>query len=278
MSFNKLCRIYLVITLQMLVAGCASMRHSIFEYAEESGNDTLMRATAHLTPRQEHFLGRSILARVVTDRNPVPSERLQLYVNKIGQYLSLHSQRPTTYNGYRFVVIDDPAQTALSMPGGFVAISSGMLRTVENEDELAAVLAHEIAHIAARHAEKNIKTENRLALGQKILTAISQMVPDRKALEIFGEAVVTGLEVPFNKIQEREADADAVSILHSAGYDPKALMRVIERIPKTATLFSKHSRNESRLSALEKQTSGYSNTISKQGLVRFRTEMNPPQG
>jgi predicted Zn-dependent protease len=70
--------------------------------------------------------------------------------------------------GYRFVVTEDATLSATSAPGGFVAISQSLIKVTKSEDELAAVLAHEISHIALKHSEENIKNRNRLELGKKI--------------------------------------------------------------------------------------------------------------
>lgn len=185
---------------------CQTINRSAASFGQMTGNETLIKATHDLTPRQEHYLGRSILARILTEKQPVRSEELQNYVNQLGQYLALHSSRTATFKGYRFIVIDDSSLTALSTPGGFVAVSSAMLRLSENEDELASVLAHEIAHVALRHAEQNIKNNNRMAFGQQILSEVVLSVPTARTLSVFTDAISVGINSTFNKSQEFDAD------------------------------------------------------------------------
>ncbi|MGZ3690391.1 MAG: M48 family metalloprotease [Pseudobdellovibrio sp.] len=236
----------------ILVVGCSSetFKKAAVMVGEATGNDSLVKAAADMTPQQEYYLGRSIAARVVTTKPVIDKKYLQAYVNYIGQYLAYHSDRPDLFVGYRFAVIEDTTVSAMSAPGGFVIISKGMLKLIKNEDELAAVLAHEIGHISLRHAEKNIKNSNQIALGKNILENIAQN-PKNKDLQAFSSAIASGLDISYNKDQEMQADAAAVQILKKAGYAPVALKNVLERIPQNEDIMSKHPRSEARLAKLK---------------------------
>jgi predicted Zn-dependent protease len=251
------------------VSACQSMKRASVSIGEAIGSDTLVKAAADLTPRQEYFLGRSIMARVMTEREPVKSENLQTYVNQLGQYLALHSTRTAVFKGYRFVVIDDPSPVAMSAPGGFVLLSNAMLRVAENEDELASILAHEIGHVALKHHEENIKAANQMAFAKSILSVAAALSPSISQVKTFSEAVASGVDIAFNKNQERDADEAALKILIRAGYAPNALQNVIQRIPNTATLWSKHPRNQSRIERLSKLTANTKKSMGRTAAKRF---------
>ena len=237
--------ILLVFSSQFFLA-CASFEKAAFWVGENTGNEMLMKASGDMTPQQEHFLGRSIAAKVVTAKPLVSKKYVNAYVNFVGQYLALHSERPDLFLGYRFAVIDDANVSAMAAPGGFIIISRGLIQLMKNEDELAAVLAHEVAHVSHRHAEKNIKNINQINLGKDIVKGLSND-PNNKDLKKFSDAIATGLDVTYNKDQETHADEEALSILKKAGYAPMALKNILERLPENNDLFSKHPRSQARL-------------------------------
>ncbi|MEN9825724.1 MAG: hypothetical protein RI953_1469 [Pseudomonadota bacterium] len=266
---NKSLKLCLFALMFPIVFSCQSMKRATVTVGESLGSETLVKSAADLTPRQEYYLGRSIMARVMADRKPVKSENLQTYVNQLGQYLALHSTRTAVFKGYRFVVIDDPSPVAMSAPGGFVLLSSAMLRVAENEDELASILAHEIGHVALKHHEENIKAANQMAFAKSILAVAAQLSPNLNQVKTFSEAVASGVDIAFNKNQERDADEAALKILIRAGYAPNALQNVIQRIPNTATLLSKHPRNQSRIERLSKLTSNTKKSMGRTAAKRF---------
>lgn len=259
--------------------GCKTLSDSIQDSIANSPFRTIKKATSDLTPRQEYFLGRSIAATVLTESPAIDSQPLQLYFNELGQYLALHSSRPETFRGYRFVATTSKTPFAMSAPGGFVFISEGMLRLARNEDELASIFAHEISHIAARHAEQNIQTSNRLKLGEQFLGVMAIAVPSVAELASFAKIVSDSANMKFNQNQELEADSMAVSLLERAGYSATALLGVINRIPENSSAKLSHPASEVRLDKLSKLGAGarYSTNPSTQKRFRRQTQIDTKQ-
>ncbi|NBX18090.1 MAG: hypothetical protein EBR09_12075, partial [Proteobacteria bacterium] len=235
MFLNKKIIIFILFVVQFQ-QGCRTILTGLSQISEID-DSVVQKSAEDLTPRQEHYLGRSIIARVLNENKPLPDNGIQDYMNRLGQYLALHSTRAETYAGYRFVVTQSKTPSALSAPGGFVAVSSALLNLANNEDELAAILAHEIAHVELRHAERNIKAKNRIVLGKQIVNAFAVAIPSAPHLAYFTDAVSIGLEGKFNQNQEYEADESALRILQSAGYSPVSLYKVISRIPDSSSFF-----------------------------------------
>lgn len=252
----------------VIFAGCASFQRMAFMAGEAAGNDLVMKATGDMTPQQEYYLGRSIAARVVSAKPLVKTKHVQAYVNFVGQYLAMHSDRPDLFVGYRFAVVDDDTVTAVSTPGGFVLISKGLLKLTQNEDELAAVLAHEIAHVAQGHSQKNIKNQSQLKLGKEIVQGLAND-PNNKDLKQLTDSIEMGLDITFNKDQEVQADSDAVSILRRAGYAPIALKTILDRIPENNDILSKHPRSEARLEKVNEMVDGSELAAHEERLRRF---------
>lgn len=124
-----------------------------------------------ITPEQEHYLGRSVAA-VILSRYPCSQHRsAQKYVNLLGQSLAQVSDRPETFGGYHFLVLDSDEINALSAPGGFIFVTKGLIRCCKTEDAMAAILAHEIGHVQRRHGLQAIQ-ESRITDGVTTLAIV----------------------------------------------------------------------------------------------------------
>jgi predicted Zn-dependent protease len=148
-------------------------------------------------------------------------------VNHIGKTLAINSPRPYTYGGYHFAVLDTDEINAFACPGGIIFITRGMLKLVHNEDELAAVLAHEIGHVVQKHGLKAINkarwTEVVTTLGTEAARAYTGAQLDSLINlfegtidDVFQTLVVRG----YGRGDEHEADTLGIGCLQASGYDP----------------------------------------------------------
>ena len=112
-------------------------------------------------PSHEYYIGRSVSAQILSRYKVHPDRRLQEYVNLVGHAVLTAPEPLKTYAGYHFVVLEGEQLQAVSAPGGFVFVTEGTVRRAKDEDELAAVLAHEIAHVSLRHGIGAIKAATR---------------------------------------------------------------------------------------------------------------------
>ncbi len=194
-----------------------------------------------LTPEEEYYIGRSVSARILADYPPINHIKINDYLNQLGGWLSRYSSRPITFGGYHFQVVRSSEINAFAAPGGFIVITSGLYNLLDNEEQLAAVLAHEIAHVTLNHGLSAIQTSNltdaftligKTAMeesgrGQQLsnvrqLTSIFSTSID----DILNRLVVSG----YSRDQELAADAEALRILYRAGYDPSGLAGFLERL------------------------------------------------
>ncbi len=191
-------------------------------------------STAEITPEQEYYIGRAVAASLLYQYPPYSQAELNRYVNVVGQTLAQASDRPQTFGGYHFQVIDSMEINAFAAPGGLILVTRGMLRCCKTEDALAAVLAHEIAHVQNQDGLHAIKT-SRLTAAFTIIAAEGAKQYGGQSLsqltEIFqgsvGDVLNTLVVSGYSRDQERQADAAAVAILRRAGYNPYAMVEML---------------------------------------------------
>ena len=192
-----------------------------------------------ITPEQEYYIGRSVAATVLGTYKPCDAAALNRYVNEVGQTLALSSDRPETFGGYHFLVMDTEEINAFAAPGGLILVSRGLLRCCRSEDALAAVLAHEIGHVQGQHGLKAIK-KGRLTSALTVLTveagknlAGQELAQVTQAFEgSITDITSTLMNSGYARALEDDADAAAVNILSRAGYDPHALIDLLTEMKK----------------------------------------------
>ncbi len=225
------------------------------------------KGTKDLTPSEEHYIGRSVAATILSRYKTLDDPKRTDYVNRVGLYLSRFSDRPETFGGYHFVLLDAPNEVnAFAAPGGFIFVTTGLLAKVKNEEELAAVLAHEIAHVTLKHGLEAIKSSNLTQaftiLGTEAVKEYSgsQLASLTEAFsgsidDIVNKMVMSG----YSQSQEFDADAMALAIAYRAGYDPAGLMGFLTTLRNAskgapdAGFFKTHPPAGDRLAKAEKE-------------------------
>ena len=114
------------------------------------------RAVRPITETEEYYIGRGVAARILSQYGLYDDPDTVWYVNHIGRTLAMNSPRPYTYGGYHFTVLDTEEINAFACPSGIIFVTRGMLKLAQSEDELAAVLGHEIGHVSQKHGLKAI--------------------------------------------------------------------------------------------------------------------------
>ncbi len=201
-------------------------------------------AMRDFTPKEEYYLGRAVAATIMTRYPPATRiESFNSYLNLMGQFLVMFSPKPYLFKGYTFAVLDnDTLINAYASPGGHVLITSGLIRLCHTEDELAAVLAHEIGHICRQHALSAISKSKRLDFFKSMLKFAGRKAGEKYLNEDLKEltnifdgfvgAISQKVLNGFSVDQEDEADSLALIILQDAGYAPSAMISFIECLPQ----------------------------------------------
>ena len=196
---------------------------------------------SEIGPVQEFQLGRAVAARVLPLYPVLPqNDPRTVYVNRLGHVIVAASNDPMPYHGYSFVVLDTDEVNAFAVPGGFVFVTTGMLKFLNDEDELAAILGHEMGHIELRHGMRAVGTEKVLKLfsmlkelgaakgqggeGTAVLAAEVKKMVD----EVF-EKMFTSVRNGYGIETESQADWRSIQLSQALGYDTMALYEVLER-------------------------------------------------
>jgi len=184
-----------------------------------------------MSENQEIAMGKNYHAQVLQQYPLYEDKAIQEYVQKIGDSLSSKSHRPNLF--YRFTVLDSPDINAFALPGGYIYINRGLMAYLSSEEELAAVLGHEIGHVTARHSVRQ-QSQSQL-LG--ILTAAVDMKTGRSAgnlMNLASSALLSG----YGRDMELEADDLGAQYLFLDGYSTKGMMDVLT-VLKDQEIYSK---------------------------------------
>lgn len=221
------------------------------------------KAARPISEEEEYFVGRAVAARLLQYYPLYESPKLTQYLNLIGKTLALHSEKPYTFGGYHLAVLNTNEVNAFACPGGVILITKGMLQLAQTEDELASIIAHEIAHINHRDGINSIKqarwTEALTTIGTKAARqygseAFVRLVNifEGSVEDILKTLVVNG----YSRTQEFLADEKALSYLTKAGYNPNALVNILERMKKyssTGGIFKTHPQVEDRINNIKEK-------------------------
>lgn len=198
-----------------------------------------------LSPIEEQQLGAQFMRQIRAQLPLVRDVQLTEYLQSLGEKLVLASGKAESRD-FTFFIIDDPQINAFAIPGGYVGVNSGLIAVMDQEEQLASVMAHEVAHVTQRHHARAFATGNRatLSTAAAVLAAIiiGQASPHAgQAALAAGLAASQQSAINFTRSNEIEADRIGIEILANAHYDARAMAESF------AILRRKNSLNTSNL-------------------------------
>jgi beta-barrel assembly-enhancing protease len=199
---------------------------------------------------KEQALGHELALEVERDSQLITDPTITEYVNRVGQKIVRNSDAKVPFV---IKVIDNDEINAFALPGGYFYVNSGLILAADNEAELAGVMAHEIAHVAARHATKNATRAQIFNIASIPLIFVGGPI-GYVVRQAAGLAVPMGF-LKFSRDAEREADLLGLEYQYAAGYDPGAFVQFFEKLKDTekqhhsllAKAFSTHPMTEDRI-------------------------------
>ncbi len=201
----------------------------------------------------------------------IPNEAVQAYIDSVGQRIARVSHRPDIQ--YHFAALDHKTINAFALPGGYIFITKGMLVKLNNESELAGVLAHETTHVVARHASEAMSRQ----IGMQLLLAAAVSSTNSAVAAQAADVAQQIIALRFSRDDERQADRIGMDYMVAAGYDPHGMvetMRMLERENEVSPIdfLSSHPSPQNRIAYLAGRIeSKYSNATGlKIGTEEFR--------
>jgi predicted Zn-dependent protease len=179
---------------------------------------------------EELVVGKLVASQLLGAAKLLRNPGLQKYVNLVGRLVAEQSGRKDL--NWSFGVVDSTAVNAFASPGGYILVTSALIQLLDTEDELAAVLAHEVAHVERKHHYKVIRKQQMLKFGASaVAIGGEQGAMADKISEMVAQILARGLD----KSAEYEADRDGMVYAARAGYDSSAMIRVMEKLSTNAT-------------------------------------------
>lgn len=205
-----------------------------------------------ITDQQEYQLGRQTAIQILQKTPQAQDPALRAYVDRVGKAVAARSERPNL--PYQFFVLDQKEPNAFAAPGGFIFVTTGALRMMTNEAQLAGVLGHEIAHVTRKHSVQAIR---KAMIAQGVASAVLDQNSSQFLL-IAANIAATVVLKGYDRKAELEADHVGAAYALRTGYDPRALggfldalARTSGEVPKWLAPVADHPRSDDRRSRLD---------------------------
>jgi len=188
-----------------------------------------------LTVKEEKDIGKEVLAQVKRAFPIVEDHYIESYIQNLGDKIVQNSDNKLF--DYNFFVIRDSSYNAFAVPGGYIFIHTGLISSMEHESELAGIVAHEIAHVNARHIAQQVEESKKVSmatlagLAAGIVLGMNGADPDAVMGLISGtQAAGQSAMLSYSREHERDADTKGLGYLVRSGYSPKGLLDILEKI------------------------------------------------
>jgi len=187
-----------------------------------------------------YYLGRAVAANILAAYKPYTANvNLTRYVNSICQTIAINSVYPDFFNGYHVIILDSQEFNAFASPGGHIFLTRGLVEATGSEDMLAAIIAHELAHIMLKHSLsiiEDIRLHDEMSEMAERATQFAGNSEAAAKLTYFRNSVAATIDAlvrnGYSQDQEFEADIGAVVLMAAAGYNPISLLEMLNVLQK----------------------------------------------
>lgn len=232
--------------------------------------DSLPKLTVQdevFSAQQEYAIGRAVTANILATYKIQNNAKTNKYLSQILNALTLNCESPQLYNGFTVFVLNSDEINAFATSAGHILVTRGLINCASSEDELAAVLAHELSHILLKHSISAIKTNRTVnSVSEKIQSGLQNV--DYLSDKLFPSDVFEKLsdgvsdisfsivEKGYSQTQEFEADSKALQLLNIAGYNPEAMVGMLQSIRNCEEKSNKGMKNHPPASLRIKNVQG----------------------
>lgn len=227
-------------------------------------NSTAPGASLLIGPDEERQIGREVASNIIAQYGLAGNESAWEYVSLVGMNVARASVRRDVQ--YRFGVLDSPTVNALASPGGYIFVTQGLLQLLQNEAQLACVLAHEIAHVSNRHVISELQKAK--MIDATIPSYVKATAQKAQYMNQVSQLAIDLMWKGLAREHELESDQEALLMAYNAGYDPAAFQEVLALLqsraanPSTAAqmkiLLGTHPKPDDRLTFVQERLKGLS--------------------
>ena len=185
--------------------------------------------------------------------------RAQAYVRCVAQAITREITTPGAPRSWEVVVFADDSANAFALPGGKIGVHTGLFKVAKNQDQLATVIGHEVAHVLADHSNERASTQMATSGVLEAMSALTGPASPAKSrtIAVLGAGAQVGLILPFSRSQESEADVLGLDLMARAGFDPRQGPALWENMAKLGgsppEILSTHPSSGTRIQALRER-------------------------
>src|SRR5450432_728283 len=247
----------IILTVALAAAAFADDTPKKKDDPSQIGNRDVGKGINFYSLEKEIALGKQLAEEVTRQSKVVGDPLIAEYVNRLGQNLARNSDAKVPFS---FQVIEGEEPNAFAFPGGFVFIYTGLIKLADEEDEFAGAVAHEIAHVAARHMTRQATRSQIANLATLPLSVLFGGIAGMAARQGAGVAIPT-MFLKFSRADESEADYLGTQYMYAAGYDPTGAVSIFEKIESLskakpgvmAHIFSTHPMDADRIQKTQQE-------------------------
>jgi predicted Zn-dependent protease len=187
----------------------------------------------------------------IKGKTPISNDpKYTVPVSEIGRRIAAVSTQPGL--DWEFTVFQDDTPNAFALPGGKVGVNTGLFKVAKTDDQLAAVMAHEVGHVMARHGTERVST----GMATQVGVLLGGLVIGQEYAGLLGQAATLGVVLPYSRVQESEADEIGLIMMAKAGYDPRAAVALWQNFAaeggaRQPEFLSTHPAPETRIKDIE---------------------------
>lgn len=226
---NQLCSIAILLA----ALGASAPLHAAEQIELPEIGDS---AGAIISPEQEHRLGEEYMRQIRRQAPIVTDDEVEDYIQSLGASLAKY----TNYElGFHFFMMQSSVINAFALPGGYVAVHSGLMLETQNESELASVIGHEISHVTQRHGARMIEEATHMSAPMiaSMVAGLALMAVNPQAgmgALMAGQAAAQQMQINFTRANEKEADALGIQLMNEAHYDTHMMASFFERMQRAS--------------------------------------------
>ncbi|WP_289027870.1 M48 family metallopeptidase [uncultured Paraglaciecola sp.] len=241
-TYNKLC----ILTCLILTTACAK--------SPTGRNQLKLYSNSQLAGMGEQAFD-SMKAEQTISSKPMSN----LYVQCIADAITQHVPKSVFAGEWELVVFDDPQVNAFALPGGKIGVYTGLMEVATNQEQLAAVIGHEVGHVIAEHGNERMSSNALINIGMEVtnqLLQTNQIATSNLIMAGLGLGVQVGVQLPFGRTHETEADLIGLELMARGGFDPRESITLWENMAKASgdnrqpELLSTHPLPTTRISNL----------------------------